>query len=187
MEGSVYIPLHWRSTPTLRAYYRCDKVIKDNLEGEILWTGPSEKHVLVIETDPQDFLHDSFLVDTMKKQIFNSLKQQPYVQALLQAGDTLGMAQCEILYQNNVAFIYGLSEMEDSLSFNEEIDINEDELGPFASLWITMTLIVNSQEQAHSISPIRARLHIGPGGTINCGDTGDIANNAKMRGSPQKE
>ena len=123
----MYIPLHSRSTPTLRAYYRCDKVIKDNLEGEILWTGPSEKHVLVIETDPQDFLHDSFLVDTMKKQIFNSLKQQPYVQALLQAGDTLGMAKCEILYQNNVAFISGLSEMEDNLSFNEEIDIDENQ------------------------------------------------------------
>ena len=181
MEGSVYIPLHWRSTPTLRAYYRCDKVIKDNLEGEILWTGPSEKHVLVIETDPQDFLHDSFLVDTMKKQIFNSLKQQPYVQALLQAGDTLGMAQCEILYQNNVAFISGLSEMEDNLSFNEEIDIDEDEMGTFASLWITMILIVNSQEQAHSVSPIRARLHLGPGRTYNCGDTGDIANNAIIK------
>ena len=88
----------------------------------------------------------------------------------------------------SVAFISGLSVMDqDNLSFNEEIDIEEDELGPFASLWITMTLIVNSQERGHSISPIRARLHIGSGGTINCGDTGDIANNAKMRGSPQKE
>ena len=183
----MYIPLHWRSTPTLRAYYRCDKVIKDNLEGEILWTGPSEKHVLVIETDPQDFLHDSFLVDTMKKQIFNSLKQQPYVQALLQAGDTLGMAQCEILYQNNVAFISGLSEMEDSLSSNEEIDINEDEMGLFASLWITMTLIVNSQEQAHSVSPIRPTLHLGPGGPFNFDDTGDLVTKAKIQAQEAKK
>ena len=52
---------------TLRVYYRCDKVIKDNLEGEVLWTGPSEKHVLVIETEPRDYLTDLYLVDSMKK------------------------------------------------------------------------------------------------------------------------
>ena len=59
--------------PSLRAYYRCDKVVKEHLEGNILWTGPSEHHVLLIETEPRDFLANPDLVDTMKKKMFFSL------------------------------------------------------------------------------------------------------------------
>ena len=167
---------------TLRVYYRCDKVIKDNLEGEVLWTGPSEKHVLVIETEPRDYLTDLYLVDSMKKKIFCSLKQQPYVQALLQEGDLLGLAQCEILYDHDYSWFAGYSAFnQTNLSRNVPIAIKSDDLGTHAELWITMTLVINSPDLAHSISPIRARLHLGPGGTYNCGDTGDLATNAAIR------
>ena len=87
--------------PILQINYRCDQVIKDNQDGDILWMGPSEKQVLAVEMEPRDFLIDPLLVDTMKQQILNYLRTQPFVQALLQEGDTLGMAQCEILYKDN--------------------------------------------------------------------------------------
>ena len=168
--------------PTLRGYYRCDKVVKDNLEGEVLWTGPSEKHVLVIETEPRDYLADLFLVEIMKKQIFKSLKQQPYVQALLQEGDTLGMAQCEILYEHGLSWCLGYSAMNQiNLSRNLPISIKSDELGSYADLWITVTLIVNSTDPGHRVQPISARLQFGAGGTFNCGDTGDIATVAAIK------
>ena len=142
--------------PTLRIYYRCEKIIKDNLEGEILWTGPSEKHILFIATEPHDYLANPFLVVTMKKLIFNSLKQQPYVQALLQEGDTLGMAQCKIGYDHINSWLMGPWMMnQTNLTRNQPIFIYKDELGPYAELWITTTLIINSQDGAHSVSPIR--------------------------------
>ena len=160
--------------PTLRVYYRCDKVIKDNLEGEILWIGPSEKHVLVIETEPRDYLANPFLVDTMRKQIFNSLKQQPYVQALLQEGDTIDMALCEMGYDHINSWLMGPWIMnQTNLSRNQPIFINNDELGPYAELWITTIFIVNSQKRNHSVSSI-------------CGDTRDETNNDEIRAKKQR-
>ena len=128
---------------TLEVFYRCDKVVKDNLEGQILWTGPSKKQCLSIETEPRSFLVDPNLVDNMKKRVFESLQQQPFVRALLREGDSIGVARCEILYKDNNSWCYGLTEMDqDNLSLNWEIDIEEDELGEYAELWITVTLAV---------------------------------------------
>ena len=174
--------------PSLRAYYRCDKVVKEHLEGNILWTGPSEHHVLLIETEPRDFLADPDLVDTMKKKMFFSLKQQPYVQALLQEGDTLGLAHCEILYKHQFSWLTGHARMNSThLSRDYQIAIESDELGSYADLWITMTLVVNSSDATHSVSPIRPRLCFGPGDTFNCGDTGDLATNAAIRAQEAEE
>ena len=174
--------------PSLRAYYRCDKIVKEHLEGDILWTGPSEKHVLVIETEPRDFLADPDLVDTMKKKIIFSLKQQPFVQALLQEGDTLGLAHCEILYKHQFSWLTGHAVMNPThLSRDYQIAIESDESGSYANLWITMTLVVNSLDATYSVSPIRPRLHFDSGGTYNCGDTGDLAANAAIRAQEAEE
>jgi hypothetical protein len=169
---------------TLRAYYRCDKIVKGALEGEILWTGPSEKHACLIETEPREFLTQTQLMDILKSQIFSSLKAQPYVQALLQDGDQLGLAQCDILYDQGYAWFLGHSKLnEDHLSENPPIAIEQDEFGSYAELWITMTLIVNSQDPAHAIPPLVPVLLLGP--PLNCGDSGAIAAaEAKEAASP---
>ena len=142
--------------PILQINYRCDQVIKDNQDGDILWMGPSEKQVLAVEMEPRDFLIDPLLVDTMKQQIFNYLRTQPFVQSLLQEGDTLGMAQCKIGYDHINSWLMGPWMMnQTNLTRNQPIFIYKDELGPYAELWITTTLIINSQDGAHSVSPIR--------------------------------
>ena len=141
--------------PILQINYRCDQVIKDNQDGDILWMGPSERQIIAVETEPRDFLIDPLLVDTMKQQIFNYLRTQPFVQTLLQEGDTLGMAQCEILYKDNTTGFWAAMN-QDNLSINQSIHMEIDELGPYAQLWITMTLIVNSPEPAHLVK------HFGP-------------------------
>jgi hypothetical protein len=140
------------SFSTLRTYYRCDKIVRGTLEGEVLWTGPFKKHACVIATEPREFLTQTQLLDILKSQIFSSLKAQPYVQALLQDGDQLGLAQCDILYDQGYAWYLGHSKLnQDHLSENIPIAIEQDEFGSYAELWITMTLIVNSQDPAHAI------------------------------------
>ena len=127
---------------TLIVNYRCDKIFNHNLE--ILWSGPSKKFVLDIETEPREFLLDPLLVESMKKQILDSLKQQPFVQALLPEGGSICMANCLILYKDNNSWCPGLTEMDlDHLYRNAPIDIREDEWGPYAELWITMNLVVH--------------------------------------------
>ena len=173
--------------PTLRVHYCCERIIKDNMEGEILWIGPSETNVLVIETEPRDYLANIVLVDTMKKQIFNSLKQQPYVQALLQEGDTLDVAQCAICYDNVYSWFMGPSMMNQTkLTENLPIYINNDELGPYAELWIAMSLIVNRQKRAHSVPPMKAKLIPGHAATFNCDKKGNTSINDETKAKKRK-
>ena len=132
---------------TLIVNYRCDKIINHNLE--ILWSGPSKKFVLDIETEPWDFLLDPLLMESMKKQIVDSLKQQPFVQAFLPEGGSICMANCMILYKDNNSWCPGLTEMDlDNLSLNQPIDISEDEWGPYAELWISLSLAVHPELNA---------------------------------------
>ena len=140
---------------TLRVYYRCDKVVKGTLEGEIVWTGPSHPHVLVIVTNPHEFITQHHLMHILKKQIFSSLKQQPFIQELLTEGDTLGMAQWEILYEHAYSWFTGHTAMDvNHLTENLPIVIQQDRYGGHADLWITATLIINSQDAAHLVPPL---------------------------------
>ena len=160
--------------PTLRVFYRCDKIVKEHLEGEVLWTGPSDKEVLLIEADPYVYLADPFLMEAMKKQVFSSLKQQPYVSAILREGDSLGAAPCDIYY--DTLFGPAIFDVTIGLSGNFPHFTRNDDMGPYTQLWITMTLIVNSPDPNHSVSPLRARLNLGPGpGYYTFCDTGDLA------------
>ena len=79
--------------------YRCNKIFQHDLE--ILWSGPSNKFVLEIEAEPWEFLLDPLLVESMRKQVLDSLKQKPFVQALLPEGGSICMADCLILYKDN--------------------------------------------------------------------------------------
>ena len=131
--------------PTVQIYYRCDKIVKDYHEGDILWMGPSEQYLLVTEL-PRDVLSDSIFMDLIKLQIFFNLGQKSFVKALLHRGDYIGMGPWDILYKSDVAFFYRYSKWnQENLSLNEPIDFEEDELGFYGKLWITMTLVINSQ------------------------------------------
>ena len=157
---------------SLRAYYRCNKVVRGNLYGDVLWTGPSKTHVLLIETNPREYLSQLYLIDTLKRQIFNSLKHQPFVESLLQKGDSLGMAHCEILYETGFAWLLGHFKLNQEKPYeNLPISIKKDNLGPYAEIWITATLVINSTDPAHSdVPPIRQLLFRPP---YNYGDTGE--------------
>ena len=133
--------------PTWHIYYRCDKIVKDYHEGDILWMGPSEQYDYVAEDSlSPDILTDSMLVYFLKRQIFIHLMEKPFVKALLHEGDYIGRGPCDIQYKSDCAFFYRYSILnQKNLSLNPAIEIEEDELGSFAKLWITMTLIINSQ------------------------------------------
>ena len=165
---------------SLRAYYRCDKIVEGHLGGNILWTGPSKTHVLLIETNPREYLSQLYLIDTLKRQIFNSLKQQPFVESLLQEGDCLGMAQCEILYETGFAWLLGHFKLNQEKPYeNLPISIKKDNLGPYAEIWVTATLVINSQNPAHSDVPPIRQLHFWP--PYNYGDTGQAEAAARQQ------
>ena len=157
---------------TLRVYYRCDQVVRGTLEGEIVWYGPSEPRFLVIETNPREFLTQHHLLYILKKQIFGSLKQQPFVQELLTEGDSLGMAQWEILYHHDMSWLWGITAMDvNHLHDNIAIAIQEDFYGPYAELWITATLVINSQDVTHLVPPQTTELIFLP--PYRYGDSGE--------------
>ena len=82
--------------PTLRVYFRCDKVVALG-SGETLWSGPSDPELAILDHRPLDILGHPVLLHTLKKDLFSWLKKKPYVQALVGPDDCTSLVGCEIL------------------------------------------------------------------------------------------
>ena len=136
--------------PTLRVYFRCDKVVALG-SGETLWSGPSDPELAILDHRPLDILGHPVLLHTLKKDLFSWLKKKPYVQALVGPDDCTSLVGCEILYDNGWAFVHGYTKLEWATSpDNITIQIKNDRFGHYAEIYLTITIgIEKKNAQAH--------------------------------------
>ena len=136
---------------TLRVFYRCDKVVTKDT---ILWTGPSETQLFVLEENPVNFVNQPLLMFSLRNEVYESLKQQPFVQSLCKsADDCTGVENVEVLYDTGLGSLRGYSKMDlVTLSNNRPIITKNDKHGTYAELFITVTIGIEKRQVSHPLS-----------------------------------
>ena len=132
--------LLFTDTMELRIFYRCDKVI-DRDTKQLIWQGPSEIQLAILQIDPMDILHSSPKLRFLRRQIFLKLKEEYFAKRLTPPNTCMTMYRCKITYEDEQSWIHGISRVNiEEPSNNRHILVKHDEEGRYGELCMTITL-----------------------------------------------
>ena len=132
----------------LRLFFCCDKVIHKKTK-QIIWTGPSDIQLSNLQIDPMDILHSRSRLCFLTKQIYLKLLEEYFVKRLTPPYHHIRMHQFKMEYRDELSDIYGFTNGFTNVdieapSNNKHIFTKHDEDGPYAELYITITLSLHN-------------------------------------------